>query len=484
MRYIKILLIAAATFLNCQGIANNLAISPKVLENAKKAIVTIEARISVSAYSGLGNWTGTGFIVDKTNGLIVTNAHVVSRASIGTYFVTFDNGKEAEAKMLYYDAWQDQAILKVNASDIPPTSSEIAFSNEEPKINQSVFIIGNNEGKEFSVHHGTISSIYDINGDMPQHSYIVNLNTYGGSSGSPLMNTKGQAIGLNYGGGETFALVLNGKYVNRIISLIREGKPIVRNHIGVITTLYSLDKAVKHRNFPYNEMEQYLKNFPDTRNKIMAVDYTITNSPASEFLKSGDIVWAINDVVVGADLYKFDSIMDSNKEEIKLTIYRDGNKIDFNIKLYNIENNKVKRMLNFGGATFFESDDFTSSKSGLPMGSLCFANVQTGSSFSSIPLNFSYNDRSFYRIALKSMGGYKTQNLDDLISVIPGLIKKKFIFMEFKNYLPYYQQFGKILISDHADVSADIILDSIDTEARLLEYSQEKMEWILQKPNE
>jgi S1-C subfamily serine protease len=179
----------------------------------------------------------------------VTNEHVVGGASIGTYFVTFDNGQQAEAKLAYYDVWQDQAILKVNPEDVPKTVEEISFTADQPSLNQSVFIIGNNEGQEFSIHNGILSNLYDINGAMPQHSYIISLNAAGGSSGSPILNLKGQAIGLNYGSGGTFAIALKGEYVTKALDALKARKMPKRQHIGVICQLYSLDKAVKHRNF-------------------------------------------------------------------------------------------------------------------------------------------------------------------------------------------------------------------------------------------
>lgn len=481
-KLVEILLIFCFVFFTSQSFGGNGIIGSKVIDKAKKSIVTIETRISVSAYSSLGSWSGTGFIVDKKNGFIVTNCHIVGRASIGTYFVTFYNGKQAEARLIYYDAWQDQAILKVDPKDIPDCSSEIQFSDEDPKVNQSIFIVGNNEGKEFSIHYGTISSLYEVNGDMPQHSYIINVNTFGGSSGSPIINSNGDAVALNYGGGETFALALNGKYVKRIVNDLRSNRKIVRKHIGVIANLYSLDKAVKHRKFPEDVMDSYLKQFPDTRNKVLSVEYIMQGSPAEKYLKAGDIIWAVNDVIVGGDLYKLDNMMDNAVNDLSFTIYRDGEKINFTVELYDVEANKVTKILNFGGATFFEADDFTSAKSGVELGRLYLVNVQTGSSFSSIRLNSSHNDRSFYRIAMISINGHNTKKLDDLIKIVPSLIDQKFIVVDLQNYLPYYQAFGNILMSDHLSLSADIILDSIDTEPRVLEYLPEKMEWISSEP--
>ena len=151
-------------------------IPPQILDKIQKAVVTIDSRISLSAYKARTTGSGTGFIADKKNGLIVTNAHMISPASIGIYFITFFNGQQAEAKLLYYDSWQDFAVLKTDSTLLPKEALEIPFAKEPPKLGQDVFIVGNNEAQDFSFHTGYLSNLYDINGEMPQHTYIVNLN--------------------------------------------------------------------------------------------------------------------------------------------------------------------------------------------------------------------------------------------------------------------------------------------------------------------
>ncbi|MEY3197087.1 MAG: hypothetical protein RLZZ59_455, partial [Pseudomonadota bacterium] len=78
-------------FILLSGALTSLAedIKPSVLEHTRKAIVTINSRISVSAYRNTGNTAGTGFIVDKKMGLIITNAHVATSGSIASHFITF-----------------------------------------------------------------------------------------------------------------------------------------------------------------------------------------------------------------------------------------------------------------------------------------------------------------------------------------------------------------------------------------------------------
>jgi S1-C subfamily serine protease len=465
-------------------IATNIAfaddtISPTILAKTKKAIVTIQSRVTLSAYKEIGSWSGTGFISDKKQGLIVTNAHVIGPASIGTYFVTFDTGQEAEAKLVYYDIWQDQAVLRVDPALVPTGTEEISFSAELPKINQTVFIIGNNEGQSFSVHTGSIANLYDINGQMPQDSYVVNLNLAGGASGSPLMNTKGEAIGLEYGGNKTYGMSLKGSYVTKVLNAIKAGKQPIRKHMGAICELYSLDKATQYRHFPKDVMNQYLKDFQDARNRVVAVQYTIPGTPAHDILKPGDIIWSIDDKRIGPSLFVLDDAMDNSSTNIaKMTIYRDGQKIEKELPLYDIEANKVDKLLVFAGATFFEADDYVSAKSGIPLQKLSLVNVQTGSSFSTIPVSFTQNDRTFYRFLVTAVDGHNTPHLDDLIKIVPDLIEAKFIKAEFKNYQPYVQNMDNILISAHSNMSSDITLDSIETKPRILRFDRVKLEWI------
>ena len=173
----------------------------KDIEKIKKAIVTINSRVSVSAYQNTGSWSGTGFIADLEKGFIVTNNHVVGRAAVGTYFITFHNGQQAEAKVAYYDHYADFAILKINPQELPEQVEKIEFSNKEPSLGDEVFIVGNTEDQGFSFHSGYLSDLFDINGQMPQGSYVINMNTTGGASGSPVINSESKAIGILYGGG-------------------------------------------------------------------------------------------------------------------------------------------------------------------------------------------------------------------------------------------------------------------------------------------
>lgn len=473
-----ILLVTSLILLNFTSYAD---IKPELVTNVKKAITTIHTRSSISAYGGNGSWQGTGFIADKNKGLIVTNSHVVGTGAIADYYLTFHNGQKTEAKLAYYDIWQDVAILKFDPKTIPADTTSISFSDKETKIDQQVFIMGNNEAQEFSFHMGNISNLNDINGHLPQQSYIINLNSAGGSSGSPVMDTEGKAVALNYGGSKTYAIALKGDYVKNILENLGKNQLPPRQHIGAITAIYSLDDAVKHRNFPEETMTKYLKDFPDAKNKVIAVKECIPGSPCEKHLKAGDIIWKINGKHITSKLYIFDHTMDNTTDhKVKLNIYRDGKDFDVEVPLYNIHDYQINKLVNFAGAVFFQADDYYSSTTGTPHGALAVTNIISGSSFSVIPESFNFGDGDFFRLSPIKLGLNFVDNLDDIVKVIPQIYKDKYSTIEYKNYLPYRKNYTGTLGAfnfNQTKLIKDIKFDAIDNNPRILEFDLEDNIW-------
>lgn len=451
------------------------------VEKIRKAIVTINSRVPVSAYQNTGSWSGTGFIVDAKNGLIVTNAHVVGRASVGTYFLTFHNGQQAEAKLVYYDQYCDFAVLKINIADLPQEYEIIEFTDVKPKIGEELYMVGNTEGQGFSFHTGYMSDLYEIYGEMPQGSYTINMNSTGGASGSPVLNSSNKAIGVLYGGGKTHVLALKGQYVTHVLKDIVGNQAISRKHVGIITELYSLDKAVKHRNFSQETMKEYITKYPDARNRVVVVKKVLAGSTAEGQIIPGDIIWKINGKDVAADLCLFDLELSKAKTDtVKISVIRNGAILEQSIKSYDLEKQKMSRMLDFAGGIFFEADDYVSLKSGIPIGKVTLANVQTGSSFSSIPEMFVQDYKSIYRLQINSINNTAIKTLDDLIKATKDAIKKKYVNLEYRNHQPHYPMFAPDsgFISSHDNLMQDIVFDSIESDPRILKYDSNAAEWV------
>jgi serine protease Do len=151
-----------------------------IIEDEVQGVVTIKTDVS----------QGTGFIITN-DGYIITNAHVMEGARAASIF-TFDNEIHSVVKISSND-FMDLALLKIEGDFL---SLDLGDS-EDVKIGEKVIAIGNPLGLSFTATEGIISAL-NRNGinNLPYYFQTdVSLNP--GNSGGPLINTKGEVIGIN-----------------------------------------------------------------------------------------------------------------------------------------------------------------------------------------------------------------------------------------------------------------------------------------------
>lgn len=143
--------------------------------------------------------SGSGVIVDS-NGYILTNSHVVGDGNAKDINVLFENGDTLPGKVLWNDPILDLAIVKVNATGLPAADLGDSDSLE---VGQLAVAIGNPLGLDFqrTVTSGVISGLnrsirvseYTVIENLIQTDASINP----GNSGGPLLNNKGEVIGIN-----------------------------------------------------------------------------------------------------------------------------------------------------------------------------------------------------------------------------------------------------------------------------------------------
>lgn len=187
---------------------------------------------------------GSGVIIDA-EGYILTNEHVVDDADKIT--VTLPDGREFKGEMKGKDPRSDLAVIKINAHNLP---AAVLGDSDNLRIGQWVVAIGNPfgfalQGTEPTVTTGVISALHrslgrtasrdkDYN-DLIQTDAAINP----GNSGGPLVNLKGEIVGINVaifstsGGyqGIGFAIPVNS--AKRVISRLIAGKKVVYGWLGV-----------------------------------------------------------------------------------------------------------------------------------------------------------------------------------------------------------------------------------------------------------
>ena len=217
---------------------------------------------------------GSGFIF--ADGLIMTNAHVVNRSD--KVIVGLTNGKKFEAKLIGQDFFTDLAVLKIEGKGPWPKAK--LGNSAKIKVGDWAIAVGNPFGLENTVTLGIISNlnrnvnqlgIYDKKLELIQTDAAINP----GNSGGPLLNSKGEVIGINTlirsgpGAGLSFAIPIN-KAKEIAYQLINNGK-VIHPMIGI--------SLIDESNF-------------ETNNSVVKVGYVLPNSPAE---KSGI---RVNDIIM------------------------------------------------------------------------------------------------------------------------------------------------------------------------------------------
>ena len=138
---------------------------------------------------------GSGFILDRA-GHVLTNFHVVEGANRGIQ-VMLSNKSSYAAKVVGTDKVHDLALLQINAPNLQPVT---LANSSDLSVGQEVYAIGNPFGLSGTMTRGIISSIRSIrNGDGAPIEDAIQTDAAinPGNSGGPLLNSRGDVIGIN-----------------------------------------------------------------------------------------------------------------------------------------------------------------------------------------------------------------------------------------------------------------------------------------------
>lgn len=272
---------------------------------------------------------GSGFIISKEEGLVITNRHVVDDLEAEYKIITADN-QELVAQKIYRDQINDMAIIKVS----PPAEGFKAVKlgdSDNLKVGQTVIAIGTALGEfRSTVTTGVISGLgrgIDAGsawGGMSERlDNVIQTDAAinPGNSGGPLLNSSGEVIGVNVavsqaGQNISFAIPIN--IVKEAINTFEATGKFSRPYLGVRYQMLTAKTAL-------------LNNVPQGAYVVELVK----DSPAEKGgLKTGDIVMQIDELKLD-DNNGIAEVIAKKKvgEEIKLKVYRDGQEITIKVKL-------------------------------------------------------------------------------------------------------------------------------------------------------
>ena len=272
---------------------------------------------------------GSGVIVSP-QGYIVTNNHVIAKAS--DIEVMLSDKRNFKAKVIGADKATDLAVIKIEASNLPVAS----WGNSEGlHVGDIVMAFGNPFGQNFSVTRGTVSALgrSGIEGPGSLENFIqTDAAINPGNSGGPLVNVRGQVVGINTAilsgnsgpGGEGSFLgigyAIPSNTVKHVMEdLIKTGK-VSRGYLGVYVGDLSPGLAKEFQ-------------VPDTSGALVQ-SVESTGPSAKAGLKNGDVVRKYNGQTV-PDAGALTAMVTQTDPgtTVTLSILRDGKPMDLKVTL-------------------------------------------------------------------------------------------------------------------------------------------------------
>lgn len=268
---------------------------------------------------GYGQITGSGSgLIFTPDGFILTNSHVIHRAAVIN--ATLADGREFGAELIGDDPFTDIAVIRIHAQDLPVAT---LGDSQGIRIGELVIAIGNPFGFQCTVTTGVVSalgrSLRAGGGRLIDNVIQTDAALNPGNSGGPLVNSRGEVVGINtaaipWGQGICFSIPVN---TAKLIAgyLVRDGK-VSRAYLGIAGQVLDLARGA-------------LQTHGLTGSRGVMVAHVDPSGPA---YKAGILV---GDVIVEIDSKRVESIDDMHRhltadvvgKEAHLTILRLEKKI-------------------------------------------------------------------------------------------------------------------------------------------------------------
>lgn len=263
---------------------------------------------------------GSGVIISP-NGEILTNYHVIDspRDSEATEIqVKTSDGKSHKATVLGKDRELDIALLKIEGSHLPYAA---LGNSDAARVGEWVVAIGNPLGLDHTVTAGILSAKgRNILGGIQsflQTDAAINL----GNSGGPLLNLKGEIIGINTmirADGQNIGFAVPVNKVRKVLPDLRSGKPVKRGFLGVTP----------------QELDRTFQESLGAKDGVVVGDLTAGQAADKAGVKRLDVITAVDGQRVGSpdDLV---SIISGHRagESVKLAIIREGKAKEISVVL-------------------------------------------------------------------------------------------------------------------------------------------------------
>lgn len=279
---------------------------------------------------------GSGFVIDQS-GIILTNSHVVNGADKVT--VTLKDGRVFEGKVRGSDDVSDLAVVKISGTDLP--IAPLADS-DQVSVGDWAIAVGNPLGLDNTVTLGIVSTLHrssaqigliDKRLDFIQTDAAINP----GNSGGPLLNDRGEVIGINTAiradaMGIGFAIPINK--AKSVKDALARGEKIPHPYLGVQMTTLTPEIARQNNNDPNSAF-----TVPEISGVIVV--RVLPNTPAAKAgIRRGDVIVQIDEQAVKT-AEQLQTIVENSRlgQLLKVQVRRGEQTQQLGVKTAELQNN-------------------------------------------------------------------------------------------------------------------------------------------------
>ena len=311
-----------------------------VIERTKKSVVILSMNPNVDPETDPKK-TGlcSGVVIDEV-GHILTNFHCVYNQNyIRLYYYDEDDWQNYEVNVIGLDPLADLALIKVIGKEEPIPHLEFAEDAGKIKSGTDVFALGHPMGMAWTVTKGIISSTERY----ARHPFIKAIQTDSainkGNSGGPLMNMKGEIVGIN-------ALIISKISENAGVGLAIRGDIVKKSFESMLASGRVDRPAVGIMIMPLAQVKQrdkIIKEFPKLKPKFIPNTFGVFVRPDENLpkgLKKFDTIIGVNGEMINDGLQFSDELSKYNiGDTITLTIVRKRRylKVDVPLKVFPVD---------------------------------------------------------------------------------------------------------------------------------------------------
>ena len=271
---------------------------------------------------------GSGVVISR-EGYILTNNHVVDEAD--QIRVKLADGKEYDARVVGRDSKTDLALIKIEGgSNLQPLK---LGNSDELKVGSWVVAVGSPFGLEQTVTAGIVSAKGRVIGSGPYDNFIqTDASINPGNSGGPLINLKGEVVGINTaiiasGQGIGFAIPVN--MAKEVAAQLQEKGHVTRGYLGIYFQEVTPELA---------------KSFGLKEKKGALVSQVSKGSPAEQGgIEQGDVILEFDgkEIADSKDLPRLVASTPVGKT-VTVKVSRDGKAVERQVKVGEMEEEKVE----------------------------------------------------------------------------------------------------------------------------------------------